>query len=550
MIRPKLLWRLLHINWVLVLHGLDELILATHLFRPFRFLAILSPNYWYRFKDQPRGVRIRKTLEDLGPIFVKFGQTLSTRRDLFPKDIAIELVKLQDKVPPFSSAEARAIIEKELGSPISENFAEFEDVPLASASIAQVHVAKLKTGEDVVVKVLRPGVNEDVQRDIDLLYELARLAQRFWEDAKRLRPIEVVAEFEKTILDELDLVREAASASELRRNFEHSKILYIPKVYWDWTRERILVLERVYGIPIGDVDKLKNENIDLKLLAERGVEIFFTQVLRDNFFHADMHPGNIFVAPDASYVAVDFGIVGSLTLADLDYLANNLLAFFNRDYRRVAELHIESEWVPKETRIGQLESAIRTVCEPIFEKPLKEISYGHLLLRLFQAARRFNAEVQPQLVLFQKTLLNIEGLGRQLYPELDLWQTAKPILEKWYKERIGPKAAIKKLQKEFPEWSESMPEIPGLVHRVLKQASTGQLEIQWRSDGLEALRHQLARNNRRSVAATTGSAFIIGAAVILGLDGYSPEMLGPAPVLSWLLTGMGLVFLISAWNSD
>ena len=550
MIHPKLLWRLLHINWVLVLHGLDELILATHLFRPFRFLAVLSPNYWYRFKDQPRGVRIRKTLEDLGPIFVKFGQTLSTRRDLFPEDIAIELVKLQDKVPPFSSTEARAIIEKELGSLISENFAEFEDIPLASASIAQVHVAKLKNGEDVVVKVLRPGVNEAVQRDIDLLYELARLAQRFWEDAKRLRPVEVVAEFEKTILDELDLVREAASASELRRNFEHSKILYIPKVYWDWTRERILVLERVYGIPIGDVDKLKSENIDLKLLAERGVEIFFTQVLRDNFFHADMHPGNIFVAPDASYVAVDFGIVGSLTLADLDYLANNLLAFFNRDYRRVAELHIESEWVPKETRIDQLESAIRTVCEPIFEKPLKEISYGHLLLRLFQAARRFNAEVQPQLVLFQKTLLNIEGLGRQLYPELDLWQTAKPILEKWYKARIGPKAVIKKLQKEFPEWSESMPEIPGLVHRVLKQAATGQLEMQWRSDELEALRHQLARNNRRSVAAATGSAFIISAAVILGLDGYSPEMLGPAPVLSWLLTGMGLVFLISAWNAD
>ena len=550
MIRPKLLWRLLHINRVLVVHGLDELILATHLFRPFRLLAILSPNYWRRSKDQPRGVRIRKTLEDLGPIFVKFGQTLSTRRDLFPKDIATELVKLQDKVPPFSSTEARAIIEKELGSSISENFAEFEDVPLASASIAQVHVAKLKTGEDVVVKVLRPGVNEAVQRDIDLLYELAGLAQRFWEGAKRLRPIEVVAEFEKTILDELDLVREAASASELRRNFEHSTILYIPKVYWDWTRERILVLERVYGIPIGDVDKLKSENIDLKLLAERGVEIFFTQVLRDNFFHADMHPGNIFVAPDASYVAVDFGIMGSLTLADLDYLANNLLAFFNRDYRRVAELHIESEWVPKETRIDQLESAIRTVCEPIFEKPLKEISYGHLLLRLFQAARRFNAEVQPQLVLFQKTLLNIEGLGRQLYPELDLWQTAKPILEKWYKERIGPKAALKKLQKEFPEWSESMPEIPGLVHRVLKQASTGQLEMQWRSDELEALRHQLARNNRRSVAAVTGSAFIISAAVMLGLDGYSPAMLGPAPVLSWLLTGMGLVFLISAWQSD
>lgn len=550
MSRLKLLLRLLHINWVLVFHGLDEMILATHLFRPVRFFAVFSPNYWMRSNNQPRGVRIRRTLEDLGPIFVKFGQALSTRRDLLPEDVANELVKLQDKVPPFPSNVAKAIIEKELEQPIASCFSEFDDTPLASASIAQVHVAKLAGGEDVVVKVLRPEISKRIKQDVALLYELAKLTQRFWRDAKRLRPVEIVREFEKTILDELDMVREAANASELRRNFEHSKILYIPKVYWDWTTEKILVLERIYGIPVGDVDRLRKEQVDLKLLAERGVEIFFTQVLRDNFFHADMHPGNIFVKKDASYIAVDFGIIGSLTVDDQEYLAQNLLAFFKRDYRRVAELHVECGWIPEDTRINELESAIRTVCEPIFEKPLKEISYGHLLLRLFQAARRFNAEVQPQLVLFQKTLLNIEGLGRELYPDLDLWQTAKPYLENWYKGRIGIKATVRKLRQELPEWSETLPEIPTLVHRVLKDASTGELEVKWRSKELQELRDQLSRNHRRIISATTGGIFFVSAAILLGLSGYAPAMFGPAPILTWLFSSLGLIFLIAAWNFD
>ena len=547
MIHPKILGRLLHINWVLVTHGLDELILATHLFRPVRFIALLSPNFWRRKQHEPRGIRIRRTLEDLGPIFVKFGQMLSTRRDLLPEDIADELAKLQDRVPPFPGSEARTIIEKALEQSVSELFAQFDETPLASASIAQVHAAELHSGEDVVVKVLRPAVEKRIESDVALLYELARLAQRFWADAKRLRPVEVVAEFEKTIINELDLVREGANAAELRRNFEHSAVLYIPRIYWDLTRRNVVVMERIYGIPIGDIKRLRAEGVDLKLLAHRGVEIFFTQVLRDNFFHADMHPGNIFVSPkDSSYIAVDFGIVGSLTVADQHYLAYNLLAFFNRDYRRVAELHVESEWVPKQTRIDELEGAIRTVCEPIFEKPISEISYGHLLLRLFQTARRFNAEVQPQLVLFQKTLLNIEGLGRELYPQLDLWETAKPFLENWFKEQIGPKATMKKARKALPQWIDQMPELPLLAHQVMKDAVNGQLEVQWRSKELEALRDQMQRNHRRSIAAITGSAFLISAVILLGLDGYAPKMLGDAPLLTWVLGVLGLCFLISA----
>jgi ubiquinone biosynthesis protein len=550
-IHPKLLGRLLHINWVLVSHGLDELILATHLFRPVRFVALLSPNFWIRKQHEPRGIRIRRTLEDLGPIFVKFGQMLSTRRDLLPEDIADELAKLQDRVPPFPGSEARAIIEKALEQPVSELFAQFDETPLASASIAQVHVAELHSGEDVVVKVLRPAVEKRIGSDVALLYELARLAQRFWADAKRLRPVEVVAEFEKTIINEIDLVREGANAAELRRNFEHSEVLYIPRIYWDLTRTNVVVMERIYGIPIGDMKRLREEGVDLKLLAHRGVEIFFTQVLRDNFFHADMHPGNIFVSPkDSSYIAVDFGIVGSLTVADQHYLAYNLLAFFNRDYRRVAELHVESEWVPKQTRVDELEGAIRAVCEPIFEKPISGISYGQLLLRLFQAARRFNAEVQPQLVLFQKTLLNIEGLGRELYPQLDLWETAKPFLENWFKEQIGPKATMKKVRKALPLWIDQMPELPALTHQVMSAAANGQLEVQWRSKELEELRNQMQRNHRRSIAAITGSALIISAAILLGLDGYVPVMLGDAPLLTWVLGVLGLFFLITAVNFE
>jgi ubiquinone biosynthesis protein len=498
----------------------------------------------------PRGERLRKALEDLGPIFVKFGQILSTRQDLLPPDIGEELSKLQDNVPPFSSELSRQLIEAALEKPIDEIFSELDSTPLAAASVAQVHAATLLDGKDVVVKVLRPGIDKVIHKDVAVLYTLAKLANKYWKEAKRLRPIEVVNEFDKTIHDELDLVREAANASQLRRNFENSDQLYVPEVYWDYTRQNVMVMERIYGTPIGKVDELREQGVDLKLLAERGVEIFFAQVFRDNFFHADMHPGNIFASEDAKYLAVDFGIMGRVTVADQRYLAENFLAFFQRDYFRVAQLHIESGWVPKTTRVDEFESAIRAVCEPIFEKPLKEISYGHLLLRLFQTARRFDMEVQPQLVLLQKTLLNIEGLGRQLYPDLDLWQTAKPYLEEWYKNTVGPKAAFKKLKEHLPIMGEKLPELPEMAYQVLSDAAKGELEIQWKSKQLEEIKEQLARNHRRNILAISGGSMLISAAVILGLDGFSPLMLGDAPVVTWVLGGLGGLLLFSALDVD
>lgn len=514
MVHPKIIYRLIHINWVMMYHGLDEIVLKTHLFRPIRYLAVFSPSFWLRKPTEPRGVRIRKTLEDLGPIYVKFGQALSTRKDLLPEDIADELVKLQDKVPPFSSEQALAIIAKELGQSPNDAFAEFDSTPMASASVAQVHAARLKSGQKVIVKVLRPNIEKRIHSDVGLLYELARLAEKFWSDAKRLRALEVVAEFEKTLLDELDLMREAANATKLRNNFENSDSLYVPEIHWPLTRKKVLVMERIYGIPVGEIEQLRQGNADFKKLAERGVEIFFTQVFRDNFFHADMHPGNIFVELPDKYIAVDFGIVGTLTASDQRYLAENFLAFFNRDYQRVALMHIESGWVPSNTRVDEFENAIRSVCEPIFDKPLKDISFGLLLLRLFQTARRFNMVVQPQLVLLQKTLLNIEGLGRQLYPELDLWQTAKPFLENWFKERLGPKAKLQKMVKDFPELAEQFPELPKLVLTALDNSTrmTHQLETQQKE--LEHLRQQMQQNHDSTYWAVIGSAFIITLAIL------------------------------------
>jgi ubiquinone biosynthesis protein len=512
-IRPKIILRLIHINWVLVSNGLDELVLKTHLFRPVRFLVVFSPSYWLTNKNQPRGVRIRKALEELGPIYVKFGQALSTRRDLLPDDIADELVKLQDQVPPFPNEVARRIIEQELGMSIDAAFKAFDPTPLASASVAQVHTAVLHTDEQVVVKVLRPDIEERIQSDMSLLYELARIAERFWADARRLRAVDVVAEFERTTLDELDLVREAANASKLRRNFENSDIIYVPEIHWPLSRQKVMVMERIHGIPVGDIEQLRAGGADFKLLAERGVEIFFTQVFRDNFFHADMHPGNIFVDLPAKYIAIDFGIVGSLSLSDQHYLAENFLAFFNRDYRKVAEMHVESGWVASNTRIEEFESAIRSVCEPIFEKPLKDISFGQLLLRLFQTARRFDMHVQPQLVLLQKTLLNIEGLGRQLYPDLDLWQTAKPFLEKWFKERMGPKAKFEKLIKQFPEFAQQFPEIPSLLYKALDNASYAKANAEAQQRELALLREQMEKNHNITVWAMLVGAALISAAV-------------------------------------
>jgi ubiquinone biosynthesis protein len=514
-IRPKIILRLIHINWVMIFHGLDEIILKTHLFRPIRYLAFLSPSYWIRKSRDPRGVRIRRTLEDLGPIYVKFGQTLSTRKDLLPEDIAEELVKLQDRVPPFSEDIARKIIEEQLGMSIATAFAEFDSTPLASASIAQVHTATLNSGEKVIVKVLRPNIEDKIHSDVGLLYELAKLAERFWADARRLRAVEVVAEFEKTIHDELDLVREAANASAIRKNFKDSNMLYIPEIHWPLTRRKVLVMERIYGIPVGDIQALREGDADFKKLAERGVEIFFTQVFRDNFFHADMHPGNIFVELPDKYLAVDFGIVGSLSDSDQRYLAENFLAFFNHDYRRVAQMHIESGWVPGSTRIDEFEAAIRSVCEPIFEKPLKDISFGLLLLRLFQTARRFDMVVQPQLVLLQKTLLNIEGLGRQLYPDLDLWQTAKPFLEDWFKQRLGPGAKIKELLDKLPQVTEALPEIPALLLHALQGAAQIQQQMQQQNREILELRLQLMRNNKTNIWAMLTAATLIASAVLL-----------------------------------
>jgi len=512
---PKILFRLIHISWVLVAHGLDEIVFKTNLFPSLRYFAFFSPSYWLKPKMEPRAVRIRKALEDLGPIYVKFGQALSTRKDLLPEDIADELVKLQDRVPPFAKETAQTIIENELGMTIDKAFANFEGEPLASASVAQVHAAELHDGRQVVVKVLRPDIEEGIYSDIGLLYELARIAEKFWPDARRLRPMQVVAEFEKTTLDELDLLREAANAAKLRRNFENSDTLYIPEIYWDYTRRKVMVMERIYGTPVGEIKQLKANKVDFKLLAERGVEIFFTQVFRDNFFHADMHPGNIFVQAPAKYIAVDFGIIGSLSLTDQHYLAENFLAFFNRDYRKVAQMHVESGWVPSETRIEEFESAIRSVCEPIFEKPLKDISFGQLLLRLFQTARRFDMQIQPQLVLLQKTLLNIEGLGRQLYPDLDLWQTAKPFLEKWFKERMSPKTKIDEILKQIPQVAEHFPEIPILLFKSLESAASAQSRSDNQQKEIALLREQMEIQHRNTLWSIYIGALIIAAAVLL-----------------------------------
>ena len=539
MIRPATLKRLGHIRQVLLRHRLDELIDIGELSGPLRHLVKLGLQGRALGVDDalPRGVRIRGALEDLGPIFVKFGQTLSTRRDLLPDDIAEELVKLQDRVPPFPGSEARQTIERALGRPVSELFREFDETPLASASVAQVHTATLHSGEAVVVKVLRPGIESRIRTDLDLLFEMARLVDQFWPGAKRLRPVEVVAEFEKTILDELDLVREASNAAEIRRRFEDSSMLYIPRVYFDYTRPEVMVMERVSGIPIGDVAQLRREGVDLKLLAERGVEIFFTQVLRDSLFHADMHPGNIFATPDARYIAVDFGIVGSISHEDKHYIAENFRAFFNRDYRRVAEMHIESGWIPKDTRVVEFEAAIRAVCEPIFNKPLRDISYGHLLLRLFQVARRFDMEVQPQLVLLQKTLLNIEGLGRDLYPDLDLWQTAKPFLERWFKEELGPTANFNKLRSELPQWASHWPEMPMLAHRALSETAHGRLSVNFNSPQLDQLTRDFRQQQRRLLLGVAGGSLLVSAAILLAAGVYS-VVAGLAIVSSALLFGL------------
>jgi ubiquinone biosynthesis protein len=534
--RLQLAVRLLAIQRILVRHGVDEIIGASHLMRPARLLFRLSPSTWgTRRFNEPRGVRLRRACEELGPIFVKFGQSLSTRQDLLPPDIGSELSKLQDEVPPFPAEQALAEVGRSYGAPAEAMFASFEREALAAASIAQVHAARLKTGEDVVVKLLRPRVRELIEQDLTVLHALARLAERWWPESRRLRPTEVVAEYEKTILNELDLLREAANAAQLGRNWQGSPLIHVPKVYFDLCRSSVLVMERIRGIPIDDMTALKAANVNIPKLAANGVEIFFTQVFRDNFFHADMHPGNIFVdAGDPAnprYAAVDFGIVGSLSERDRRYLAANFLAFFDRDYYQVARLHVDSGWVPPGTRVDELESAVRAVCEPIFSKPLKEISFGAVLVQLIAVARRFDMEVQPQLLLLQKTLVQIEGLGRVLYPDLDIWQTGKPVLKRWMTEQTGPAATLRRLRRDWPDLRYALERLP----RVARRLADDLLE----RPGGQATGRTTARTSREALRAwhlSVGGVLLVAAAVWLGLD-------TPPTWIGWLGGAIGLLSL-------
>jgi ubiquinone biosynthesis protein len=480
---------------------------------------------------------------------------MATRRDLFGDEITDELEKLLDQVPPFPWQEARDIIEQQLGIPLEKAFKKFDENEIASASIAQVYGAQLPDGQDVIVKIVRPGIERRIRQDIEVLLLLAKMADRYWDEAKRIKPIQIVREFETTIFNELDLIREAANASELRRNFEGSPDLYVPFVHWDYCRSRVMVMERIHGIPVTDIKQLRAHDINLEILSRKGVEIFFTQVFRHNYFHADMHPGNIFVATskpeDPSYISVDFGIMGSLSTSDQRYLAENFAAFFNRDYRRVAELHVDSGWVDRDTRIDEFEATIRSVCEPMFQRPLAEISFGQLLLRLFQTARTFNMEIQPQLLLLEKTFLHIEGIGRQLYPQLDLWDTAKPFIELWLSEQLGTRALINGLKKNLPYIAEHLPDLPQLAFKALDRIANDELRVELRSRQIDDLKREIRQSNRRNIRAIIGGSFVISASIILGLDGIAPIMVGSGqlivPLLSAALAIPGVYLLVSSY---
>ncbi|OAT28267.1 ubiquinone biosynthesis monooxygenase [Buttiauxella brennerae ATCC 51605] len=541
---PGEIRRLYFIIRTFLSYGLDELIPRVRITLPLRVwrrMLFWMPN---RHKEKPLGERLRLALQELGPVWIKFGQMLSTRRDLFPPQIADQLAMLQDRVAPFDGALAKKQIEQAMGGiPVDSWFDDFEITPLASASIAQVHTARLKeNGREVVIKVIRPDILPIIKADMKLIYRLARWVPRLMPDGRRLRPLEVVREYEKTLIDELNLLRESANAIQLRRNFEGSPMLYVPEVFSDYCSQDMMVMERIYGIPVSDIAMLHKQGTNMKLLAERGVQVFFTQVFRDSFFHADMHPGNIFVSyehpEDPQYIGIDCGIVGSLNKEDKRYLAENFIAFFNRDYRKVAELHVDSGWVPPDTNVEDFEFAIRTVCEPIFEKPLAEISFGHVLLNLFNTARRFNMEVQPQLVLLQKTLLYVEGLGRQLYPQLDLWKTAKPFLEDWIKDQVGIPALIRSFKEKAPFWIEKMPELPELMYDSLRQGKQLQHSV-------DKITRDLQRNQVRQAQ----SRYLFGIGATLMLSGTlllinKPEWeLMPA----WLMAG-GIVTWLIGWR--
>ena len=537
--------RLIRIVFVAWRYGLDELAAsgAAATTGSRWALAAVRVLRFGRRLDTPRGERLRRALESLGPIFVKFGQVLSTRRDLLPADVADELARLQDRVPPFPGEAAVREIERGLGRPLDELFDDFDRTPQASASIAQVHFARLKDGREVAVKVRRPNMAPVIERDLELLRTAGSLLMRVSADARRLRPLDVIDEFDKYLHDELDLIREAANANQLRRNFEGSRLLRVPEMYWDWCATNVLTMERMHGFPVSQVERMREAGVDLKQLSRDGVEIFFTQVFRHGFFHADMHPGNILVGdagPDFNrYIALDFGIVGTLSDFDKNYLAQNFLAFFRRDYRRVAELHVESGWVPPTTRVEELEGAVRACCEPFFDRPLKEISLGLVLLRLFQASRRFNVEIQPQLVLLQKTLLNVEGLGRQLDPDLDLWVTAKPILERWMQEQIGVAGFNERMRKESVHWGRLLPELPRLAHAALARATRDEVD-----PGMRALLERLVAEQRRTQRwlgfLVVGRA--VGVALVAGrLLGCKPPGGGGGPLRFTLVSSYATV---------
>lgn len=545
---PKVFTRLvrfIHIFFILARYNLDGIILANSRFYPLRYLTYLNPAYWTIGRRLSAGERIRRAVEQLGPIFIKAGQILSTRLDFLPEEIVIELTLLQDRVAPFPGKLAKQMVEEALKCPIAQVFSHFDLEPLAAASIAQVHAATLNDGRAAVVKILRPNIKQIIDRDIDLLMTLARLAERYWRGGRSFKPVDIVQEIAQTLYDELDLLREGANASQLRRNFLYSPLLHIPEIYWAYSRTSVLVMERIYGIPINDIEQLRRSGVDLKQVAERGIDIFFTQVLRDNFFHADLHPGNLFISvkdlEDPQYIAVDFGIAGSLSTRDQRYLAENMLAFLKRDYGRVAELHIASGWLPPETRSDQFEGAIRAVCEPIFELPLSEISFGQLLLRLFQTARRFHINIQPQLILLQKSLLSMESLSRQLYPDIDLWKTVVPYLEHWLKRQVGVRSFFKRIQDNLPLWAERMPEIPNLVFEILDETRLRKEKQRFFEDSQPQVDKPLAAQNRAAFWRGSGLGLMLTAGALWLLPFYQAEV----PWVSWLTGGTGLVVLLA-----
>ena len=539
MISLKNIQRLIAIQRVLVKYGLDEIIKKTHFLRPLRYIFYIFPKK--NIKTDSLGRRLRLAFEELGPIFVKFGQVISTRRDLISPDIADELSKLQDQVKPIPSKKIIDQLTKIYDLPLKKVFLKFDSNPLAAASVAQVHGAVLKDGTEVIVKILRPDIQKFIKQDIEMLYFLANLANKYWPRSKNLKPLEIITEYEKTVMNELNLMREGANTAQLKRNFEGSNLLYVPNIFWDYCRKEVLVQERIYGIPIRDMKALKSAKTNIKTLAENGVEIFFTQVFHHNFFHADMHPGNIFVQVEdpknPKYAAVDFGIMGTLSASDQYYLAENFLAFFDRDYYKIAKLHIDSGWVPPDTRIDELETAVRTVCDPIFNKPLSEISFAQVLLGLFETAQQFDMEIQPQLILLQKTLFNIEGLGRELYPELDLWKTAQPILRSWMDEQVGVNAIVKNIRDNLPQLRETLREMPNILKKLTTSVNDNDSHAR-QSLEIQNLKNQLYKQQKQRFFISIGSTAIISATLILLFSNIT--------WLGWLLIILGITSIFFA----